>query len=354
MTDEEIISTLELAYRWGYPLLAMAINNKEYYGTTVNAFYNMKTASDDKSQNDRGFNAETLYSAGALDLSAEPLVLTIPKVGERFYVFPVQDAWGNIDSVIGTRTEGNEGGNYLISGPDWKGKVPKGMKQFRTHTNIAFLPGRTMVTTPEDAKSFAAAVQDRYTLTPLSRWGKGAPNPNRDSLKDPLPIDPAKNYNNILVKTSTNDYFNKLNELMVKNRPYDYDKPVLAKFARLGIGPGLKFAINKFSPAVRSAMEEFGRTDAPATAKMLAEKGMDHRLRTLQCRFGTAYFERYYLLFGGLGGNLMEDAVYFWLTLDTSGAKLNGNDKYIVHFDASQIPKTKAFWSLTLYDKNFS
>jgi hypothetical protein len=95
------------------------------------------------------------------------------------------------------------------------------MKHFRTHTHIAFLPGRSMVMSPDDAKSFAADVQDRYTLTPLSRWGKGAPNSNRDSLKDPLPVDPAKNYNTILVKTSTNDYFNTLNELLIKNPPYD-------------------------------------------------------------------------------------------------------------------------------------
>jgi hypothetical protein len=128
---------------------------------------------------------------------------------------------------------------------------------------------------------------------------------------------------------------------------------VLAKFARLGIGPGLKFDINTFSPAVRSAMEEFGRSDVPATAKMYAEKGMNQRSRALQCRYGTAYFERYYQIFGGLGGNLPEDAVYFWLTLDTNGAKLSGNNTYRVHFEASQIPKSKAFWSLTLYDKDF-
>src|SRR5512139_4323366 len=178
LNDVETIGTLQLAYRWGYPLLAMAMNNQDFYGPTMNAFYNMKTAADDKSQNDRGFNAEVLYSAGALDLSAEPMVLSLPKMGDRFFVFPVQDAWGNIDNVIGTRTEGNDGGNYLISGPGWKGTVPKGMKHFRVHTNVAFLPGRSMVKSPEDAKAFADTVQDHYTLTPLSRWGRGPPNPN--------------------------------------------------------------------------------------------------------------------------------------------------------------------------------
>lgn len=353
MTDEEIIQTLQLAYRWGYPLLAMAINNNEIYGSTTNAFYHMKSAADDKSQRDRGFNADTLYSAGALNLSKEPLVLSLPKVGDRYVIFPVQDAWGNVDTVIGTRTEGNDGGDYLITGPGWKGKTPKGMKQVRVHTNIAFVPGRTMVRSPEDAKSFAATVQDHYTFTPLSRWGKGEPNPNRDSIKDPLSPDPAKNYMAILSHTSINDYFNKLNALLIDNPPYGYDKPLLAKLAKLGVGPGLTFDINKFSPAVRSAMQDFGPTDLAATAKMYSEKGQDFHMAQVGGRFGTAYFERYYWVFGGLGGNLLDDAAYFWLTKDVSGAKLNGNNKYVVRFEAAQIPKAKAFWSLTLYDKDF-
>ncbi len=352
-SDQEIMKTLQLAYRWGYPLMAMATNNRETYGSTINAFYNMKTAANEKSQRDRGFNAETLYSAGALDLAKEPVVFSMPKVGDRYVVFPVQDAWGNIDHVIGTRTEGNNGGDYLISGPGWKGTVPKGMKHFRVHTNVAFMPGRSMVRSPEDAKAFADTVQDQFTLTPLSRWGKGATNPNRDSIKDPLTLDPSRNYNALLPATPINDYFNQLNALLVTNPPYDYDKPALQRFAKLGIGPGQKFDINRFSPAVRSAMEEFGRTDVPATAKLNAEKGLDFRMNRLLGNYGTAYWERYYTLFGGLGSNLLEDAAYFWLSKDESGAKLDGNQKYIVRLEAAQIPKTKAFWSLTLYDKDF-
>lgn len=352
-SDRAIVETLQLAYRWGYPLMAMATNNRETYGSTTNAFYNMKTAADEKSQRDRGFNAETLYSAGALDLSKEAMVFSMPPVGDRYVVFPVQDAWGNIDNVIGTRTEGNNGGTYLISGPGWKGSVPSGMKHFQVHTSVAFLPGRSMIRSPEDAKIFADTVQDKFTITPLSRWGKGAPNPNRDSIKDPLKLEASRNYNVLLPATPISDYFNQLNTLLLTNPPYDYDKPVLQRFATLGIGPGLKFDINRFSPAVRSAIEEFGRTDVPATGKLNAEKGLDFRMNRMLGNYGTAYWERYYTLFGGLGSNLLEDAAYFFLNKDESEAKLDGSKRYVVRLEAAQIPKTKAFWSLTLYDKDF-
>jgi hypothetical protein len=352
-SDQEIINTLQLAYRWGYPLLAMAINNSDFYGSTLNAFYNMKSAADEKSQAGKGFNAEVLYSAGALDLSKEPVVFSMPDVGDRFVVFPVQDGWGNIDNVIGTRTVGNRGGNFLISGPNWKGEVPQGMTQYRLASNVGFLPGRSMVLSLEDGKQFAATVQDKYTLTPLSRWAKGAPNPNRDSITSPLPIDPAKNYNAQLLAMPTNVYFNRLNALLIDNPPYDYDAPIMATFAPLGIGPGLTFDIKAFSADVQSGMATFGQTDPLETAAIFAKQGQTQKSREICCRFGTNYYERYLQIFGGLGGNLMEDAMYYWLSSDTDGVALTDGNAYLVHFDAAQVPKTRAFWSLTLYDKDF-
>lgn len=353
MSDAEIIETLKLAYRWGYPLLAMAINNADFYGPTLNAFYNMKSAADEKSQNDRGFNADVLYSAGALDLRQEPMVFSMPDVGDRFVVFPVQDGWGNIDNVIGTRTVGNQGGHFLISGPNWKGEPPAGMRHYRLASNVGFLPGRSMVRSLEDARTFAATVQDRFTLTPLSRWGKGPPNPNRDTIASPLPIDPAKNYNAQLRAMSTTTFFNRLNALLVDNPPYDYDAPVMARFRPLGIGPGLTFDIAALSPQVREAMTAFGRTDSLETAAAFASRGQTYRSRQISGRFGTDYEERYRQLFGGLGGNRMEDAMYYWLSADTAGAPLGEGKAYVVSFDAAQVPKTKAFWSLTLYNKDF-
>lgn len=353
MPDSIAIKTLQDAFRWGYPMMAMTLNNSMQYESTLNAFYNMKKAADEKSQLDKGFNAETLYSAGALDLSTEPVVLSMPAVGDRFVVFPVQDAWGNIDNVIGTRTEGNNGGNYLISGPGWKGEVPKGMKHFEVKTNVAFLPGRSMVKSAEDAKEYAKNIQDKFTITPLSRWGKGSPNPNRDSEKDPLVPDPSKSYSNIIANMSVGEYFNKLNELLTKNPPYDYDKPVLEQFGRLGIGAGLKFDTTKLSQAVKDSLTKFIKNDPVESAKFFAARGLNSETAKFTSKFGTNYYERYLQLFGGIGGNLPEDAKYFWLKKDSEGIDLNGVNKYKVHFEASQIPKTKAFWSLTLYNSDF-
>lgn len=353
VADQETLQTLTEAYRWGYPMIAMTINHAVQYEATLNAFYNMKKAADEKSQRDKGFNAETLYSAGALDLTAEPVVFSMPPVGDRFVVFPVQDAWGNIDNVIGTRTVGNKGGNYLISGPGWKGEVPAGMKHYEVKTNIAFLPGRSMVRGLQDAKDFANKVQDQFTITPLSRWGKGQPNPNRDNETSPIVAQPGKDYASIMAKMTLSEYFNKLNELLVKNPPYDYDAPVLEKFKRFGIGAGLQFDTTQLSVAVKDSMVKFMKNDPVQAAKFNAKRGVTYDAAKLTCRFNTNYWERYLQLFGGIGGNLMEDAMYVWINTDKDSLFLDGSKKYLLHIDANRIPQTKAFWSLTLYNNDF-
>jgi hypothetical protein len=48
------------------------------------------------------------------------------------------------------------------------------------------------------------------------------------------------------------------------------------------------------------------------------------------------------------GGNVAEEAVYWTTTVDSTGARLNGQHDYILHFPAGGLPPNDAFWSLTM------
>jgi hypothetical protein len=50
------------------------------------------------------------------------------------------------------------------------------------------------------------------------------------------------------------------------------------------------------------------------------------------------------------GGNVAEEAVYWTTTVDSTGARLNGQHDYILHFPAGGLPPNDAFWSLTMTD----
>src|SRR5205085_7187855 len=66
--------------------------------------------------------------------------------------------------------------------------------------------------------------------------------------------------------------------------------------------------------------------------------------------YGNYYLKRAMVTQIGLGANLPEDAIYPLNLGDENGNALSGVNKYVLHFDKSQLPPASAFWSVTLYD----
>jgi hypothetical protein len=66
--------------------------------------------------------------------------------------------------------------------------------------------------------------------------------------------------------------------------------------------------------------------------------------------YGNYYFKRAVVTLVGLGANPAEDAVYPLLTADGDRNPIVGENAYIIHFDADELPPAAAFWSVTMYD----
>src|ERR1700733_10242427 len=97
-------------------------------------------------------NSDTPYSFAGLDLRAEPIVITIPKMEKnRYFVFQLMDLYTFNFAYIGSRTTGNDGGTYLIAGPGGKGEVTKKIsKAFSPGTEFVSVVGRTQLFNPAD------------------------------------------------------------------------------------------------------------------------------------------------------------------------------------------------------------
>ncbi|MGQ3031343.1 MAG: DUF1214 domain-containing protein, partial [Ferrovibrionaceae bacterium] len=54
----------------------------------------------------------------------------------------------------------------------------------------------------------------------------------------------------------------------------------------------------------------------------------------------------------GLGANLPADAVYLNAAIDGAGAGLEGGKAYTLTFAPGATPPARAFWSVTLYDRD--
>jgi hypothetical protein len=291
-------------------------------------------------------NSDTPYSFAGLDLRAEPIVLTVSVIEKNRY-FSVQliDAYTFNFAYIGSRTTGNDGGRFLIAGPNWKGEKPKGVtKVIRSETEFVLAGYRTQLFNPGDLDN-VKKVQAGYKVEPVSAFlGQPAPAPAPavDFIK---PLTPEAQ------KTSP-QLFNILNFVLQFCPTDPSETELMASFAKIGVGAGK--TIDASSPEMKTALEQ-GIADAWADFAGL-KKSIDAGKVTAGDLFGTReYLKNNYLyrLAGavlGIYGNSKQEAMYPVYTVDADGQKLAGSNRYTVRFAPGQLPPVNAFWSLTMYE----
>jgi len=118
-----------------------------------------------------GVNRDTLPTVGWLDLRKGPQVLHVPDFSGRYYSVQFTDPSKNTHfAYVGTRATGTQAGDYLITGPGWKGQVPDGMTQISSPNNSVLVLGRVLVYSDSDLAT-AYDLSKQIQLTPLSQWG---------------------------------------------------------------------------------------------------------------------------------------------------------------------------------------
>lgn len=114
-----------------------------------------------------GVNHDTLLTVGWLDLRRGPQALHVPDFSERYYSVQFTDPFDVDFAYVGTRTTGTHAGDYLITGTDWKGQVPSGMKQISSPNNSVLVIGRVLVYTDSDL-STAYTLTKQIQIAPLT------------------------------------------------------------------------------------------------------------------------------------------------------------------------------------------
>jgi hypothetical protein len=114
-----------------------------------------------------GVNHDTLLTVGWLDLSKGPQVLQVPDFSRRYYSVQFTDPFNVSFAYVGMRTTGTQAGDYLITGPGWKGTVPHGMSRVPAPNNSVLVLGRTLVYSDNDL-STAYALAKQIQVVPFS------------------------------------------------------------------------------------------------------------------------------------------------------------------------------------------
>jgi hypothetical protein len=339
-------------YVYAYPLVLTDATRTANAGTaTVNTFAHKRTVPDATTTDVDFPNADFLYSQAWLDLSREPVVLSIPDTRGRYYLIALLDGWTNVAASLGKRTTGTEKRELAITGPRWKGTLPDDVTQIKAPTELAWLFGRTQVNDRND-RAAAAKLQEQFKVTPLSQRSKRAGKPaaaatapaegNADPRAQVAAMDPAT-------------FFTRFAMLLPGNPPTADDKPMQDKMAKIGIVAGQPLDLARLDPIVARSVEQgtqVARNAIAAGAKGAGTADIRNGWSVDRAlgRWGNDYGRRAVAALKGLGVNAPEDAIFMTANFDAGGHKLDGANRYVLHFDKDQLPPTEAFWSVSVYD----
>ncbi len=300
-------------------------------------------------------NNDTLYTMGHLDLGAGPLVLHVPAVPRhRYYSFQFLDPYTNVFRYVGTRTTGDGAGNFLITGPRFRGRVPAGLRRIRSVYRRVWLVGRTLVYGPGDLPA-VHRIQDGYKLLPLTQYlkhglGWQPPRPRR-IITRPRAVSEPRGV----------AFFDQLGTALAENPPPRRDAPLLRQLRIVGIGPGLHPSQEHLSPPVLAGLIAAGNGGPSQVFKLRTAVAQQSVVThggwfvppLINGAFGINYAYRAVVALFGLAANRPEEALYVIGVTDSGYHFLTGAHDYVIHFPAGQLPPARYFWSLTMYNQKF-
>ena len=277
-------------------------------------------------------NNDTIYAQSFVDVSREPIVLSVPAVAApRYYTFQLWDPNGDTFGYIGSRTTGREAGHFAFVGPNWQGDLPEGVTRIDTPYNGMVIWGRIGVDGPEDLQN-ALDIQDALRLTPLSLFGTSEAQLPPDlafsdarvafdasgipedlilyaELANSLRHTPPKPQDAVVAAT--------LPQIGFSADGTVFDPSTLTDAQRSGLAKGAQFALHLMDVSSQTAgVGVNGWRWSPKSGIM----GNDYLFR--------AAFAKWYT-----GGNAPSEAIYMDARTDNTGAPLDGSKRYVVRFE---------------------
>jgi hypothetical protein len=354
------------AFVWGYPLVETFRTCRLQVLATAGERVAWKASIDQLHHVQRPSTAEDrdvvtpandlLYSTGWINLANGPRYLHVPssiKHQGRYFVLALYDNWTNNFENPGLRTSPPAGETVLLLGPDTRSDfvAPPGCRVVRSPSNLVWMIGRIVVGTGEDVAKAqalqadirleAAAGTDRGELPDaVSHW-VGAPQDSVAALQerpqDALAIAGA--------------FFTNLCQCLGESHPPASDEGIADWFTRGKLVPGKAFSWDWRDAPLRAGLQQ-GLEDGVA---LLVSASRSHSARPWAAHFGlgvygTGYLTRALTAYKGLGALASNEAVYAMGDFDGHKQALTGQHRYLMRFEAGDLPPVDAFWSITLYD----
>jgi hypothetical protein len=333
---------------WGLPLVLFGRYLDAAIAASVpfNRFF-MNTETATPLSHAVGPNIDTLNGRAWLDLSEGPQVIGVPDMADRYYSVQLQDMYMNSFAYIGRRTTGTKAGWFAITPPGFSGELPEGVTRIEAPTSKVLAFVRTLVRGRPDLP-VVQTINATFTLGALADFPGG----QQKAAIGPDALDAFQPDSRRIGKALPHDeiaragtaYFDDLDQLVRMYPPSSSDTARLVHFAAHGRGSAKNEG--EFAAAVPAAFElirnslqtrsDNGWSRRPNVAPFIEEP--------LQRAANHLY---------GPGTQVADESVFWNKRQGPDGSVLSGLNRYRLRFAKGQLPPVDAFWSLTLYDRNY-
>ena len=314
-------------------------------------------------------NATTLYGNGMLDLSKEPVVITVPEIKGHYWSIQLYDNYARWWHMIGSQFNAPGPVRRLLIGPNWSGDLPDGFAGadiVQSPSEFAGLLGRVSLTDDTDEElALVNSIQDGFTVMSLGQWIAAG---RKDVKPEDVPLTKADypTYAGMEKITEPGKLegmeFLRWVSLVLNDSSFtkqaDGHREVVAfsQFERLGLTTSTPFDPTGLSPEIAKAVEE-GIAEAKAEALSLYAKGAgverngwnfstDLGYKDTDWRWRAAYG-----LVAVLAPVPSRSHVGALCVKDSEGRPMSGDHRYTISFDLSDMPPVTEFWELPLYDR---
>ena len=342
------------AYIYLYPIVVMEITRQKYGAKTqsphdANLLSHSRTLANDKWRSVARTNIDTLASGVWLDLSKTSATMTIAKSQLRFYMYQFLDMWTDTYAVVGSRTVGNEMVRLRIAHcADTAVKSDDVDFLIKSPTPTTWIIGRTY---PNGDTDLADAHQHQDGV--IIKYDQ--PDQVRDinqQITFAANVPPVEQ----ATKLTGSEFFILASRLIAQQGIHLTDGSMSFRLRSLGFIVGELYKYENQPALVKVAIDQAPNRAATALKSVSnsyrqTDSGWSIALDNIGT-YANNYLTRAIIAKFGLAANPPEDSVYASFAPLDERLELDGENKYLIHFEKNQIPPAKFFWSLTVYDRD--
>ena len=298
-------------------------------------------------------NSDTLYTMAYLDVSKEPIIWHLPAWAGHYYVCPIHNQWADNISIGNRTNPGPIEVDYAVTGKDWHGTLPPGVRRIQMDSDHAMILCRIRQDFDPASLTSAHRFQDGMALTPLSKWKRGQhyvpPAGKVDPAISPWMLSTVPKQ---IMAMDPQTFYSRMAAALAINPPTQEDSEAVANLRSFGIVQGQPFDFAALPADKQDALRQAMVLGPPMLRRALGNlgprvNGWPYAL--VVGRYQEHYLKRAAAAQFGFSGNMMEDNMQSINLRDAAGAQLNGSHRYTIHFDAGKVPQVDGFWSFTVY-----